>query len=122
MEAIFFGVFSITGLFSLLTLVSLGLVYIFIKEKKYWHLPGSILLVIAFAMFVIDSLTGSNKGYYALAVVMLSSVIESLVEIRKLTKVEMATDEEKKIKNTTLFWAVIWLFLKGYLVYFLLTM
>lgn len=121
MEPIFFGIFSFTGLFALLTVFSLFIVYIFIKEKKYWHLPGSIMLVVTFALYVKDGITGSDIGHYALAVVLFISVIESTFELRKLSKTVSETDEENRTRKSALIWGIVWLFMKFLLIYMILT-
>lgn len=121
MDSIISHIFSFTGLFALLSVLCLFTVFIFIKQKKYWHLPGSILLVITFALFVKDRITGSDIGHYALAGVLFISMIESVVELRKLSKTEMGTEEENRTKKSTMFWGMVWLFMKGFLIYFLLT-
>ena len=121
MDSIISHAFSFTGLFALLSVLCLFTVFIFIKQKKYWYLPGSILLVITFALFVKDRITGSDIGHYALAGVLVISIIESIVELRKLSKTEMGTEEENRIKKSSMFWGMLWLFMKGFLVYFILT-
>lgn len=121
MDTVFFSIFSFTGLFSLMTVISMFVVYIFIKQKKYWHLPGSIFLVITFALFVKDEITGSDVAHFALAGVVFISIIESIVEIRKLSKTSAETEEERRIRKSTTTRGVVWLFLKILLVYLILT-
>lgn len=121
MEPIFLGLFSFTALFSLMSVFSLVIVFVFIKQKKYWHLPGSILLVITFALFVRDEVTGSAVGQYALAGVIFISVIESVIELHSLTREPAVTEGRKQTRNVNLIWGYFWMFLKLLLIYFILT-
>lgn len=79
------------------------------------------MLVVTFALFVKDGITGSDTGHYGLAVVLFISMIESIVELRKLSKTVNETEEENRIRKSAMIWGIVWLFLKLLLVYMLLT-
>ena len=79
------------------------------------------MLVVTFALYVKDGITGSDIGHYALAVVIFISVIESILELRKLSQTVKETEEESRIQKSAMIWGIVWLFIKLLLVYLLLT-